>query len=165
MKNIVLIGMPGSGKTSIGRRLAEKLQREFFDADVVLEEREAKSISEFFALGEEEFRDAEERTIVYLSEMENSVIATGGGAILREENMNNLANNGIIFFINRPLDLIIKDIDSKNRPLLKDNTNKIYELYKQREKLYRKYADYVVGEGRHFEEIVGEILAILREDE
>ena len=81
MKNIVLIGMPGCGKTTLGKLLAAKLKREFYDADDVLEEREPYSIKEFFAQGEEVFREAEQRTAEFLAWKENCVIAAGGGVV------------------------------------------------------------------------------------
>ena len=79
MNNIILIGMPGCGKTTIGRELAKKLGRYFFDADQVLEEVSGQTIHELFAQGEETFRDAESETIVYLASKVKGVIATGGG--------------------------------------------------------------------------------------
>ena len=85
MKNIVLIGMPGCGKSTFGKRLAKKMGRSFYDADTVLEEREARTIKDFFAESEDAFRAAETRTLAYLAELEGVVIATGGGAVKRAE--------------------------------------------------------------------------------
>ena len=83
MKNIVLIGMPGCGKSTFGKRLAKKLGRKFYDADDVLEAREQRTIKDFFAESEDAFRAAETRTLAYLAELEGVVIATGGGAVKR----------------------------------------------------------------------------------
>ena len=85
MKNIVLIGMPGCGKTTLGKLLAAKLKMEFYDADDVLEQREPYSIKEFFARGEEVFREAEQRTAEFLARKENSVIAAGGGVVKKRQ--------------------------------------------------------------------------------
>ena len=82
-KNIVLIGMPGSGKTTFGKKLAEILGRKFYDADDVLVAREKHTIKELFDEGEKCFRDAETRTLRELSKLDGVVIATGGGAVLR----------------------------------------------------------------------------------
>ena len=98
MKNIVIIGMPGSGKTTFGSALAARLDRDFIDADVYLEEREGKTIPELFAVSEDCFRDAETRTARELAAKEGIVIATGGGVIKRPENIDILRKTGVIIF-------------------------------------------------------------------
>ena len=98
MKNIVLIGMPGCGKSTFGKRLAKKMGRSFYDADTVLEEREARTIKDFFAESEDAFRAAETRTLAYLAELEGAVIATGGGAVKRAENMELMKRKGVWYF-------------------------------------------------------------------
>ena len=95
MKNIVLIGMPGSGKTTIGKILAAKLGRNFCDADHLLEKWEGTTIKELFAVSEENFRDAETRTIKKLAAARDLVIATGGGVVKRPENMELLKANDL----------------------------------------------------------------------
>ena len=85
MKNIVLIGMPGCGKSTLGRLLAQHLKRPFYDADNVLEKLEGKTIKELFAVSEACFRDAETRAVRHLSELEGCVIAAGGGVVKRSE--------------------------------------------------------------------------------
>ena len=162
MNNIILIGMPGCGKTTTGRELAKKLGRYFFDADEVLEEVSGQTIHELFAQGEETFRDAESETIVYLASKIRSVIATAGGVVTREENMQALGASGVIIFINRSPEEIIADIDTKTRPLLAEGKEKIHQIYAERIELYRKYADYEVGFGKEWAEILPEILAILK---
>ena len=87
MKNIVLIGMPGCGKSTLGRLLAQHLKRPFYDADNVLEKLEGKTIKELFAVSEACFRDAETRAVRHLSELEGCVIAAGGGVVKRSENI------------------------------------------------------------------------------
>ena len=101
MKNIILIGMPGCGKSTLGRRLAGALHRSFVDADTYLEEKEGKSIPELFAVSEDCFRDAEERTIEALAKRESLVIATGGGVVKRAVNIERLKKTGTIYFIDR----------------------------------------------------------------
>lgn len=144
MKNIVIIGMPGSGKSTLGRLLAQKRGLAFFDADDVLEEREARSIKSFFAESEEAFRVAETRTLAYLAQMENAVIATGGGAVKKEENIRLLKKSGRIIFIDRQPGNIIGIISGDVRPLLAADKKRIFTLYDERIDLYRKYADFVV---------------------
>ena len=143
MKNIVLIGMPASGKTTISELLAEKLDMIRYDADVYLEEKEGKLIKEIFSEhGEEHFRDLEEKYTKELSDKENIIISTGGGVIKREKNIENLKKNGIIFFIDREVSEIFNE-DHTDRPLLQDIKN-IEKLYNERFHLYNKYADHVI---------------------
>ena len=107
-QNIVLIGMPGSGKTTIGKALSEKLNMEFIDTDQKIVDNTNKTIPDIFAeCGEETFRDLENQTIFEVSKKQQSIIATGGGAILRKENVKLLSQNGRIYFIDRPLSSIV----------------------------------------------------------
>lgn len=144
MKNIVLIGMPGCGKTTFGKKLAKALGRKFWDADGVLVEREKRSIKSFFAESENAFREAETRTLKYLAGMSGAVIATGGGAVLREENMACFSANADVIFLDRSPKIIIDSIVDDSRPLLAADKENIYKLYEERISLYRKYADVIV---------------------
>ena len=145
MKNIILIGMPGCGKTTFGQLLADDLNMPFYDADEILEKREGKTIKELFAVSEEAFRDAESRTVEYLVKFDGAVIATGGGVVLRSKNMELLKQNGVIVFIDRKPSNIISCINSQVRPLLADDRMKLFDLYNQRIELYKQYADYIIG--------------------
>ncbi|MHC1717605.1 MAG: shikimate kinase [Acidaminococcaceae bacterium] len=165
MKNIVLIGMPGSGKTTIGKILAAKLGRNFCDADHLLEEWEGTTIKELFAVSEENFREAETRTIKKLAAARDLVVATGGGVVKRPENMELLKVNGIIIFIDRCPELICTDVDVASRPLLAAGRQRIFELYKERFDLYQKYKDFVVCNNGEPETAVGEILNLLKKVE
>lgn len=140
MKNIVLIGIMGCGKSTIGRLLAEKNSMQFIDTDEYIEKKYAP-IPELFKVSEEYFRNIEEATIKEVSFLHDAVISCGGGIIKREVNISNLKRNGIIVFIDRPLDSILSDVDISNRPLLKDGKEKLIELFKQRYPLYKKYSN------------------------
>lgn len=144
MKNIVLIGMPGCGKSTLGKQLAQKLQRSFFDADDVVVKREQRSIKEMFAESEAVFRKAETATIKYLANLDGVIIATGGGVVLRQENIKMLKQNGVVIFIDRQVENIVTNIDNTARPLLANDKMRIYALYEQRINLYRKYADIII---------------------
>ena len=147
MKNIVLIGMPGSGKSTLGRYLAELLGREFLDADEEIEKASGQTIPELFAVSEDRFRDWETAIVRKLSQTDNKVLAMGGGVVLREENIACLKKNGLIVFIDRSPGAIVRDIETGSRPLLAAGKEKIYELYARREKLYREAADLTVTNG------------------
>ena len=162
MKNIVLIGMPGSGKTTIGKILAAKLGLIFCDADHLLEEWEGTTIKTLFAVSEENFRDAETKTIKKLAAAKDLVIATGGGVVKRPENMELLKSSGLIFFIDRSPELICADVDVASRPLLAAGRQRIFDLYKERFELYQKYKDFIVSNNGEPEAVVGEILNILK---
>ncbi|KGK81763.1 Shikimate kinase [bioreactor metagenome] len=140
-KNIVIIGMPGSGKSTIGKELAKRLNMKFCDIDEYIVKKESKSIPEIFQKGEEEFRNIESIAVKEVSSKFPQVIATGGGVIKREENIKVLRQNGIIIFLNRPIEHIAQDVDIKSRPLLKDGSEKLYDLFKSRYELYDKYCD------------------------
>ncbi len=161
-KNIVLIGMPGSGKSSIGKLIAKDLSMKFVDIDKYIEEKEEKTIDEIFKSGENHFRKVESNYISSLNPLFNAVISTGGGVILREENMENLKKNSIIVFINRPLKSIIKDMDIGHRPLLKDRIDKIYDIYDSRIDLYKKYSNFEIINDDTMEKAKDEIIKIYK---
>lgn len=157
MKNIVLIGMPGCGKSTFGKRLAKKLGRKFYDADEVLEEREQRTIKDFFAESEDAFRAAETRTLAYLATLEGVVIATGGGAVKRAENMELMKRDGVVVFLDRKPEQILGNIEGDARPLLAADKQRIFKLYEERIDLYRKYADKIITNSGDF----GKTLAAL----
>lgn len=158
MKNIVLIGMPGSGKTTFGRALSRELNRPFVDADDYLEEREGRTISSFFAESEKAFRDAEERTIRELADRQGIVISTGGGVVKRPVNIENLHRSGLILLIDRPVQDIVSDVEVETRPLLKDGPQKVFDLYRERRQAYRDSADIIIDNRGTPEEVLGKML-------
>ena len=139
MKNIVLIGLPGCGKSTLGKLLAKSLDFSFIDCDEVIEENEKKAISKIFEeSGEDTFRDIETRTLRKLLNVQNAVIATGGGCVERRENFEILRKLGTVVFVNRPVEKIIGDIDTAKRPLLADGKQRLYILNERRLPLYQK---------------------------
>lgn len=144
MRNIVLIGMPGCGKSTLGRYLAEILDRDFIDADPEIEKDAGKTIPELFAVSEDCFREQETKTVKRLAGLQGKVLAMGGGVVLRRENIKNLKKNGTIIFLDRSPGDIAGDVDTETRPLLAAGRKRIYDLYAQREALYREAADVTV---------------------
>ena len=143
-QNIVLIGMPGCGKTTLGKAIAEKLGREFTDTDDEIVKRENMPIPEIFAKGSEPlFRKIESEVIASVSQSCGIVIATGGGAVLNPANAAALRQNGRLCFINRPLDsLPVTD----SRPL-SDDRQKLMRLYETRLPVYRAVCDFEIAAG------------------
>ena len=142
MKNIVLVGLPGCGKTTLGKLLAKGLDFSFIDCDKIIEETENTTISKIFELsGESGFRDIETKTLKSLLPVQNAVIATGGGCVERQENFEILRELGTVVFINRPVEKIIGDIDTSKRPLLADGNARLYALNERRLPLYKKVCD------------------------
>ena len=158
MKNIVLIGMPGCGKTTIGKILSEKLNMNYCDIDEYIEKNTGKTISEIFLAGEGEFRRIEREAVLEVSQGDNRVIATGGGVVKSLVNIENLRKKGIIIFINRPIENIMADIDIDTRPLIKDKKERLYTLYKERYPLYKEYSHYEVINIGDLEEVIGRII-------
>ena len=139
MLNVVLVGMPGCGKSTVGRQLAEKLGRPFYDADEVLTERAGCSIPEIFRNGgEAAFRELEHQVLVDLGKLSGAVIATGGGCVTRRENYAPLHQNGRIFWLQRDLEKLPTD----GRPISQSTTAQA--LYQARKPLYEAFSDTVV---------------------
>ena len=140
-RNVVLIGMPGSGKSTVGRLLAKARGRVLIDTDDLIVRRAGRPITEIFASrGETAFRDLESEVVRDVSETGGKVIATGGGAILRQENVDSLRSNGILVYLDRPLESIAPTSD---RPLA-DEVEKIRTLKEKRDPIYRAAADLTV---------------------
>ncbi|MGI6751126.1 MAG: shikimate dehydrogenase [Anaerovoracaceae bacterium] len=144
MKNIVLTGLPGSGKTTIGKHLSRIIGLPFFDLDAEIEQSESMNIGEIFnKLGEEGFRRIEADQVRRISSKEGIILATGGGTIKSPDNMKLLSGNGFIVFIDRSLEDILKDLETSNRPLLKDNPRALIKLDAERRNSYVSTADYI----------------------
>lgn len=141
-ENIVLIGMPGSGKTTVGNILAQRMQRKVYDSDEVIVSTVQKDIPSIFRMdGEAVFRDHETNAIRRIADETACVIATGGGAVLRHENVRALRKNGTLIFLDRPLEELMPTDD---RPLSSDR-EMLKKRYDERMPIYRACADIVVS--------------------
>ncbi|MBQ9736836.1 MAG: shikimate kinase [Clostridia bacterium] len=159
MKNIVLIGMPGCGKTTIGRLLAKKLNLDFVDCDALIEKSESTSISQIFeTFGEQYFRDLESSTLNSLTDKSESVISTGGGIVERPQNIDALKKCGTVVFLNRPLKLLLNDIDISERPLLKNGKDALEELCKRRFDLYKTACHIEIKNDTTIDDVISKII-------
>ena len=153
MRNIVLIGMPGCGKSAVGRALAKRLGKTFVDLDAEIVQRTGRSIPAIFAKeGEDAFRTLESQTVRETGARSGCVLSTGGGVVTRKENYSPLHQNGIIVHITRALDLL----PTNGRPV--SQRTDLHELWQQREPLYRSFADLTVDNSGPMEETVQRIL-------
>jgi shikimate kinase len=150
--NLFLVGMPGCGKSTLGRLIARRLDKPFFDADVELERRLGVTIPVIFELeGEPGFRDREETILAELVAQNNIVLSTGGGVVLRSSNRERLKQGGTVLYLHAaPATLWERTRHSKHRPLLQapDPFARVQELYAIRDSLYRELADVVVESDR-----------------
>jgi shikimate kinase len=148
---LILVGLPGSGKSTVGRQLARRLRLPFADSDHEIEQRIGCSISSFFEReGEDAFRDIEQQVIAELCEREG-VLATGGGAVLRPANRARLRESGdVIYLRSSPEDVYRRLRHDKKRPLLQveDPLARLRALFEQRDPLYRETAHFVIETGR-----------------
>ena len=156
-KNIVLIGMPGAGKSTLGRILSEKLGRKFVDTDEIIKEKAGMPIPEIFSLyAEVKFRELETEAITEAGKMSGAVIATGGGIVTRKENRYPVKQNSVTVWLKRDLSLLPVD----GRPV--SQKNNMAELYKKRAPLYEDFADFSVDVSENAEETAEKILEKLR---
>ena len=166
MVNIILTGFMGTGKSSVGRMLAEKTGYLFCDLDAVIVDQAGKSIKEIFAkYGEAYFRELEATAVKQVSSADRQVIATGGGAVIREDNRCLLRNSGIIVNLQASIEEICKRLSNDSeRPLLHDRNSeeKLAELLEQRERYYVDADIRIDTTGRKVEDVVQEILFILK---
>lgn len=167
--NIVLCGMMGVGKSSVGIRVAERTGRMWYDTDVVITDRHGRISDIFEFYGEAHFRTLETEIVRELSERDGLVISTGGGLVLKPENSELLKQNGKIFFMRASFETLLKRVRAdETRPLLK-NTGKTAEslgkLLAQRTPVYEHVADYIVDtDGKSIDEVAKEIVRLAGEE-
>jgi len=142
--NLVLIGMPGVGKTTIANQLSKQLEAKVIDIDTEIIEREQTTIDKLFEVSEEHFRTIETEITKDVSANENAIISCGGGIVLNPENMKALMSKGTVVFLDRDSELIKNDLSIEGRPLL-ENFNSWLTTYEKRIELYKKYADFEVN--------------------
>lgn len=153
VRNIVLIGMPGCGKSAIGRALAKRLGKTFVDLDAEIVRRAGRPIPDIFAReGEDAFRALESQAVREAGARTGCVLSTGGGVVTREENYPPLHQNGVIVHITRALDLL----PTSGRPV--SQSTDLHEMWRRREPLYRSFADLMVDNNGPMEETVQRIL-------
>ena len=158
--NVVLVGPMGSGKTTIGRRLAREMNREFFDTDYEIIDKTGVTIEHIFDIeGEEGFRRRESEILKDLCNMSNVVLATGGGIVLKPENRVLLKKSGMVFYLSSSIEqLLRRTAKSKTRPLLEqslDREKTIRDLVSDRDELYRDVASSVIDTtGKKLNEVV-----------
>lgn len=157
-KSLVLIGMPGCGKTTVGKMAASRLSIGFIDLDKYIEEKTGLTIPQLFQIGEDYFRDRESEAARDMSLIPSSIISTGGGIVKRRENVENLKKNGIIVFIDRKIEDIMKDMNAEGRPLLKNNPNAIYDIYRERYSLYKACSDYTIENSTSIEDLADKVV-------
>jgi shikimate dehydrogenase len=158
MENIVLIGMPGCGKSTVARALAERLGREAVDADLQIQRTAGMTIPQIFSeVGEDGFRKVESKVLAELGKQSGLVIATGGGCVTRPENYDALHRNGRIFWLTRSLERLPTD----GRPL--SQAGKLEQMYEVRRPMYERFADVTVDNDGSLERTVAQILKALEE--
>ena len=144
-KNVILIGMPGCGKSTVGKELAEKMNREFFDCDDEIAKRGETPAELIEKYGEEHFRKIESEVLRELCKKSGCVIATGGGAVTRERNYDIIHQNATVVFIERD----IKRLATNGRPLSQGGENKLFNMYEIRYPLYKKFSHFSVESQEH----------------
>jgi shikimate kinase len=165
-RSVVLVGMMGAGKSTIGRRLAARLRLPFLDADIEIEAAASMSIPDIFSThGEQYFRDGEARVIARLLDSGPAVIATGGGAFMREETRKRIAGKAVSIWLKADLDVIMKRVKRRaDRPLLQteDPTATVARLLEAREPVYQSADLTILSRDVPHERIVDECMDALR---
>lgn len=163
MKNIVLIGMMGCGKTTCGRLLSRRLGMPLVDTDVLIEQREGCAVSEVFRQkGEDYFRALETAVAQELGAGSGRIIATGGGMPLRAENRAALRQNGVVFFLRRDPAETYDSVNLADRPLAQQGREDFLRRFAQREPIYRAAAHYVIADASTPRQAVEQILTDLK---
>ena len=159
-KNIVLVGSMGSGKTTVGRRLAHELNQDFFDTDYEIIDKTGVTIEHIFDIeGEEGFRERESKILEKLCQKSNIVLATGGGIVILPKNRKILKNAGLVVYLSSSVDqLLRRTAKSKTRPLLENSTDRrktITDLIEARDAYYREVASIVIDTtGKKLHEVI-----------
>lgn len=164
MKNIILTGMMGCGKSTLAQMLGETLHRNVVDTDTLVEEKAGMTISQIFAqYGEEHMRELETAVCRELSQQENLIIATGGGLPLRQENRDYLRSTGTVFFLNRDPAQIYDTMDKSGRPLAQQGKAAFLQRFSDREPIYRDFSHIIIQDFSTPQHTLSEILTKLEE--
>lgn len=165
MKNIILIGMMGCGKTTCGGLLSRRLDRELVDTDALIAAREGRSIPEIFAAqGEDRFRELERGVAEELARREGLVVACGGGLPLRDACMEDLVPGGVVFWLDRDPGETYDSLDTSGRPLAQAGREAFLRRYEQRAPTYRRWADHIISQAASPEAAARSILQILQRE-
>lgn len=154
-ENIILVGMPSSGKSTIGKEIAKRLGRAFYDTDELIAQKSAMTIPDIItSLGEEKFREFESDVVNEISKTTGVIIATGGGVVLKDENIRVLSQNGRIYFLDRPLELLLP---TKDRPLT-STKEALIKKYNERYGIYEKSADVKIDASGDVEAVTNAVI-------
>lgn len=163
-KNIILCGFMGCGKSTVGKQLSEKMGMKFIDTDSYIEQKEGMTISEIFAeKGEDYFRSLELEVCKELSNLHAAVISTGGGTLLKDENVKAIKKNGVVFFLNVSSNTVLTRLKSDDtRPLLQreDKEKAVKMMLSQRTPLYNRAADYVIDAEESPRKVCSRIMSV-----
>ena len=162
MNNMILIGMMGCGKSTIGQALAKKLNYGFADMDTMIEEKAHMSIPDMFQISESFFREQERACLEEIQSLDHYVIATGGGVITRDDNCELLSQCGKIIFLERDIDLIWDSCDKESRPLMQKGKASFVSLYEQRKERYENLCDYHMVNDGHVDDLVNDIIRVIK---
>ena len=164
-RHVFVIGMPGSGKSSLSRKVAGRLGLPYLDVDTKIQQIAGCTVAEFFEkYGEDSFRTAETNMLIELTRQQPMLISTGGGTVMREINRLIMRNHGVILLIDRPLEHILSDIKLDRRPLLaQKGLGEVERLYRERIDTYRACADLVLVNDHDYFESVNAMERLLRE--
>lgn len=160
--NLILIGLPGSGKTTIGKYLAHILQWEHIDTDDLIIQLSGQSIPTLFTQGEAYFRQWERKAIASIPHKRNRVISTGGGVVTQEETMELLQEIGTLVYMERSIENILHTSPTQGRPLLEaDPVKNLEKLYRDRKDLYLRYQNFMIDNNQSVSCTIKDLLTII----
>ena len=158
--NLVLIGVMGCGKTTVGRMLAKRLKLRFVDMDAEIEREHGSITGIFERLGEDGFRDLETAMAERIAGEDGLVVSTGGGVVKRPQNLDALRHNGLVVFLDRPAAEILKTLRTDTRPLLKDHPERLHTILEERYPLYLAQCDQRVDASGTFRTTLARIISV-----
>ncbi len=141
---VYLIGITGVGKTTFGKALATRLNYRFIDLDEFIIARQKKSIAALFEIGEQYFRGVESFALRSVGDSLSTVVATGGGVVTSDANIDYMRNSGFVIYVKRPIETIVATLDVTSRPLLAGDAEQLYHLYEARQVRYQSAAHFTV---------------------
>ena len=163
MANLYLVGLPGAGKTTVGRIISRRLNLQFIDLDRLVLQREQLSMKELYARGESYFQDRETEALIWVRDhCDRCVVATGGGIADREENVRLLEQQPVLYVVRRP-DSILRTLNTDKRPSFENDPDRIYQFAEARTPVYERIADVRVMNNRSLHSCIGQVLRELEQ--